>query len=215
MGIAIHGEGERLRYEARRKLFLAQMLIQIDQSRIIQDGPAHRAHFEEILNEGLWKHTKQIHDLTVGYRIGRDGYNIEYTSRPATDDMRWDFRSTFLEKARRSPDHLAGCPLLQLPFQAVGDAHQLRDRRRVPPCGGKCPLERHAPGDQRVGPVEDDPQGHQQSRRDRRHHRGHVHRQRQRCPDRSAGSAGFLRRHALRLAQRHRHPHRRSPAAAR
>ena len=98
MGIAIHGEGERLRYEARRKLCLAQMLIQIDQSRIIQDGPAHRTHFEEILNEGLWKHTKQIHDLTVGYRIGRDGFNIEYTSRPGADDMRWDFRSTFLEK---------------------------------------------------------------------------------------------------------------------
>ncbi|MCK9997423.1 MAG: hypothetical protein KAH56_14205, partial [Candidatus Krumholzibacteria bacterium] len=49
MGIAIHGEGERLRYEARRKLYLAQMLIQIDQSRIIQDGPDHRAQFEEIL----------------------------------------------------------------------------------------------------------------------------------------------------------------------
>ena len=104
MGIAIHGEGERLRYEARRKLCLAQMLIQIDQSRIIQDGPAHKAQFEEILNEDLWKYTKQIHDLTVGYHISEDGQNIKYTSRPEDGDMHWDFRSTFIEKAsgRRS-----------------------------------------------------------------------------------------------------------------
>jgi len=99
LGIAIHGEGERLRYEARRKLCLAQMLIQIDQSRSIQDGPEHKAQFEEILNRGLWSHTKQIHDLTVGYRLSPDGNNIEYSSRPGEGDMRWDFRSTFIEKA--------------------------------------------------------------------------------------------------------------------
>ncbi len=104
MGIAIHGEGERLRYEARRKLCLAQMLIQIDQSRIIQDGPAHKSQFEEILNEDIWKHTKQIHDLTVGYHISEDGQNIKYTSRPEDGDQHWDFRSTFIEKksGRRS-----------------------------------------------------------------------------------------------------------------
>jgi hypothetical protein len=104
MGIAIHGEGERLRYEARRKLCLSQLLIQIDQSRIIQDGPAHKAQFEEILNDNLWRNTKQIHDLTVGYHISEDGHNINYTSRPGDGDMRWDFRSTFIEKVsgRRS-----------------------------------------------------------------------------------------------------------------
>ena len=107
MGIAIHGEGERLRYEARRKLCLAQMLLQIDQSRVIQDGPAHRAHFEEILNDGLWRHTKQIHDLTVGYHISEDGRNINYTSRPEDGDMHWDFRSTFIEKH-------SGCRLIAL-----------------------------------------------------------------------------------------------------
>jgi hypothetical protein len=104
MGIAIHGDGERLRYEARRKLCLAQMLIQIDQSRIIQDGPVHKVHFEEILNEGLWQHTKQIHDLTIGYRISEDGFNIDFSSRPIAGDQRWDFRSTYVEKSsgRRS-----------------------------------------------------------------------------------------------------------------
>lgn len=100
MGISIHGAGERVRFEARRKLCLAQLLLQIEQSRNIQDGHLHKSLFEDILNEGLWSHTKQIHDLTVGYRLGPDGAHIEYTSRPAPGDMRWNFRSTFVEKAQ-------------------------------------------------------------------------------------------------------------------
>ncbi len=88
----------RRAFEARRKLFLSQTLLHIDQSRLIQDGPRHRSHFEEILNRGLWQYTTQIHDLTVGYRLGADGHTIEYSSRPMKDDTRWDFRSTFLEK---------------------------------------------------------------------------------------------------------------------
>jgi len=98
MGISIHGKSERVRYEARRKLCLAQLLLQIDQARSIQDGPRHKAMLEEILNEGLWRHTRQIHDLTVGYRISDDRTQMEYTSRPEPGDQRWDFRSTFVEK---------------------------------------------------------------------------------------------------------------------
>lgn len=97
MGLAFYGEGERLRYEARRKLYLAQLLLRIDQSRQVQDGPAHRADFENLLNEGIWKHTKQIHDIAIGYRISPDGDSIQYTSRPGEGDKRWDFRSTFVE----------------------------------------------------------------------------------------------------------------------
>ena len=96
--ISFDGGNPRRAYEARRKLFLSQTLLHIDQSRLIQDGPRHRSHFEEILNRGLWQYTTQIHDLTVGYRLGADGNTIEYSSRPRKNDMRWDFRSTFLEK---------------------------------------------------------------------------------------------------------------------
>jgi hypothetical protein len=100
MGISIHGDNERLRYEARRKLALSQYLLQIDQSRSIQDGPRHKAHFEELLNEGLWRHTKQIHDVQIGYHLGADGKQINYTTRPGRGDMIWDFRSTYVEKQR-------------------------------------------------------------------------------------------------------------------
>jgi len=98
MGISIHAEGRRVRYEARRKLYLGLMLLQVDQARSIQDGPQHLAKFEEVLNEGLWRHTKQIHDLKIGYRLEPDGDRIEYTTRPNEGDMVWDFKSTFVEK---------------------------------------------------------------------------------------------------------------------
>lgn len=98
MGISIHGASERVRFEARRKLCLGQLLLQIEQAPNIQDGHLHKSLFEDILNEGLWRHTKQIHDLTVGFRLAQGGAHVEYSSRPATGDMRWNFRSTFIEK---------------------------------------------------------------------------------------------------------------------
>jgi hypothetical protein len=98
LGMAFHGPSEKVRYEARRKLFLAQTLLHIDQSRTIQDGPRHRAHFEQLLNDGLWQYTRQIHDLHIGYRISPDGHSMQYTTRPGEGDQRWDFRSTFVEK---------------------------------------------------------------------------------------------------------------------
>ena len=100
MGISIHGNDERLRYEARRKLALAQYLLQIDQSRSIQYGAVHKSHFEEILNEGLWRFTKQIHDVQVGFHLDDDGRTMHYSTRPEPGDTRWDFRSTFVEKER-------------------------------------------------------------------------------------------------------------------
>ncbi|MCB1185112.1 hypothetical protein KDM41_16945 [bacterium] len=100
LGISIHGDSPLLRYEARRKLALALYLLQIDQSRSIQDGDRHKSTFEQMLNEGLWRHSKQIHDLRVGYRMDDDGTSIRYTLRPGPDDMVWDFRSTFVEKTR-------------------------------------------------------------------------------------------------------------------
>jgi hypothetical protein len=98
MGMTFHGDSERIRYEARRKLFLAEALLHIDQSRTIQEGPRHRTHFEQLLNDGLWKHTQQIHDLQIGFHINPDGHTIQYTTRPTEKDQIWDFRSTFVQK---------------------------------------------------------------------------------------------------------------------
>jgi hypothetical protein len=88
----------RVRYEAQRKLALAQLLLDIDHSRHIQEGPRHKAYFEELLQEALWRHTRQVHELVVGYHIGEDGDSVRYTSRPGKNDQLWRFQSIFLEK---------------------------------------------------------------------------------------------------------------------
>ncbi len=98
MGLSFYGDSERVRYEARRKLYLAQMLLQIDHTRDIQDGPAHMSYFENLLNEGIWKYTKQIHDMSIGFSLSDDGDHIRYSSQPGPHDQRWQFRSTFIEK---------------------------------------------------------------------------------------------------------------------
>jgi hypothetical protein len=91
-------DSPRLRYEAQRKICLARLLLDIEYSRHIQDGPLHKATLEDILQEALWRHTRQVHELEIGFRIRDDGETIEYTSRPGPDDQRWTFHSVFLEK---------------------------------------------------------------------------------------------------------------------
>ena len=89
----------RVRYEAQRKLYLAKLLIDIENSRQIQDGPKHRAYFERLLQDALWKHVRQRTDLEIGFHMDdTDGDTIRYTSRPGPDDQRWTFHSQFLEK---------------------------------------------------------------------------------------------------------------------
>ena len=137
--ISFDPSNSRSAFEARRKLFMSLTLLHIDQSRLIQDGPRHRSHFEEVLNRGLWQHTTQIHDLTVGYRLGADGSSINYTSRPREGDMRWDFRSTFLEK--RHDNRTIGIDVFYyncrfklavapLGFEVVDGSHRVSEKTR-------------------------------------------------------------------------------------
>ncbi|MCP4574636.1 MAG: hypothetical protein GY838_19985 [bacterium] len=98
LGLTFEGASDRECYEARRKLCLAQLLLRIDQSRLVQDGLRHLRFLEGLLGEGLWRHTRQVNELTVGYHLAEDRHHISYTSRPREGDQRWEFRSTFLEK---------------------------------------------------------------------------------------------------------------------
>lgn len=98
IALSLRADQPRLAYEARRKLFLGQTLLQIDQSRHVQDGQQHLAHLEHVLNEGLWRFTSQVHDLEIGFRISADGQEIVYSARPGPGDQRWHFRSTFVQR---------------------------------------------------------------------------------------------------------------------
>jgi hypothetical protein len=132
LALAFEGESERERYEARRKLCLAQLLLRIDQSRPVQDGPRHLKVFERMLNEGLWRHTRQLHELTVGFRLSEDGHGITYSSRPRKGDQRWGFHSTFLEK--RHGDRLVSLDVLY---------HSCRFKRSVTPVSFEIVDGRH------------------------------------------------------------------------
>ena len=60
LGLTFEGETPRARYEARRKLCLANLLFTVDHCRSVRDGPRHRQWFESLLEEHLWR------DLKVG-----------------------------------------------------------------------------------------------------------------------------------------------------
>lgn len=92
------GGDPRRRFEAQRKLYLANLLLDIDHSRPIQDGPLHLAYFQELLDRAVWRYRQQVHQVDIGYRLGADGESVRYSSRPAPNDQVFTFRSSFLER---------------------------------------------------------------------------------------------------------------------
>jgi hypothetical protein len=97
LSLAFTAGDRRTSFEALRKIQLANLLMDIDHSRHIQDGPLHLAYFEELLERELWCYRKQSYGLNIGFRIGDDGETIHYTNRPRPDDQIWRFNSAFLE----------------------------------------------------------------------------------------------------------------------
>jgi len=97
MGLALGTTDGRLRFEALRKIHLASLLLDIDHSRHVQDGPLHLTYFQELLDRGLWRHKTQQYPVEIGFHIGDDGETIRYTNRPQPGDQVWHFDSAFLE----------------------------------------------------------------------------------------------------------------------
>jgi hypothetical protein len=56
-------------FEVQRKLYLAKLLIQIDHTRVIQDGPRHRRYLLELLDRELWRHVVEQHDNELCYDL--------------------------------------------------------------------------------------------------------------------------------------------------
>jgi hypothetical protein len=139
MGLIFDGRSDRIRFEAQRKLLLAQLLLDIEHSRHIQDGPRHKNYFEELLRDSIWRHTRQVHDMEIGYRISDDGQTIEYTSRPSEADQRWRFQSIFLER-RGGPESISldvlyySCrfkrTVFPVSFEVIDGRHRVLERVR-------------------------------------------------------------------------------------
>jgi len=89
-------EDTRVRFEAQRKLYLAKLLLDIDQSRHVQDGPAHKRHFEALLRQGMWEHAKDTNKVEIGFEMDADGETIHYNLDPRPGQQRWEFNSIFV-----------------------------------------------------------------------------------------------------------------------
>lgn len=57
----------RVRFEAQRKLYLTKLLIQIEHTRMIQDGPRHRAYLIELLERELFSHVTDVRNEVASY----------------------------------------------------------------------------------------------------------------------------------------------------
>jgi len=89
-------EDPRIRYEAQRKLYLAKLLLDIEQSRQVQDGPEHKKHFERLLRRGLWEYSRDTNKVEIGFEIDDDGDRIRYNLEPRPGQQRWTFNSIFV-----------------------------------------------------------------------------------------------------------------------
>jgi hypothetical protein len=57
----------RVRFEAQRKLYLTKLFIQIEHTRMIQDGPRHRAYLIELLERELFGHVVDVRNEVASY----------------------------------------------------------------------------------------------------------------------------------------------------
>ena len=57
----------RIRFEAQRKLYLTKLLIQIEHTRMVQDGPRHRRYLIELLDKELWSYVTDVRDEVAHY----------------------------------------------------------------------------------------------------------------------------------------------------
>lgn len=139
LAMVFTGADPRRRFEAQRKLYLANLLLDIDQSRPIQDGPLHLAHVERVLDNVLWRHRQQIHEVEIGFRLDDDGRRVRYSSRPRSGDERFRFYSSFLERRdhrrRTSLDILySNCrfklAVLPVGSQVVDGRHEVHEAPR-------------------------------------------------------------------------------------
>ncbi len=108
----------RRTFEARRKLYLTKLLIQIDHTRRIQEGPRHKRFLLSLLDRGLWAYVRETREVEVSYVIDEDGVHLE-EARGRQEGYHW-----FRFKTRRVVRDLPGGPY-DLPIYHVSARFKL------------------------------------------------------------------------------------------
>jgi hypothetical protein len=98
MGLAFTGNGGRLAYEARRKLYLSDLFFDVAHTRAIQRGDDHRDFFADRMGQGILRRTVAERDVDVAFNIASDGQSIQYEiGRPLPNQEVWRFRVREME----------------------------------------------------------------------------------------------------------------------
>jgi len=89
------GDGEskrRRQFEAQRKLYLAKLLLQVENTRMVQDGPRHKRYLLELLDREVWSHVVETRDWEACYLRGDNGGSrlIDARYAPAGSEC-WSF----------------------------------------------------------------------------------------------------------------------------
>jgi hypothetical protein len=85
----------RIRFEAQRKLYLTKLLIQIEHTRVVQDGPRHRRYLIELLDRELWAFVTDTRDEVAAYTLDPE----QDVSRNGDDLESWNFRVRRVQRA--------------------------------------------------------------------------------------------------------------------
>jgi hypothetical protein len=80
----------RVRFEAQRKLYLTKLLIQIEHTRMIQDGPRHRDYLIELLEGELFSRVEEVRNEIASYAPDPEVDLVGGKGGPAEET--WGFR---------------------------------------------------------------------------------------------------------------------------
>lgn len=80
----------RVRFEAQRKLYLTKLLLQIEHTRMIQDGPRHRNYLIELLERELFSHVTDVRQELASYAPDPDVDLVGGRGAPAEET--WGFK---------------------------------------------------------------------------------------------------------------------------
>ncbi len=93
MALAFSGDGRRLAFEARRKLYLAKLFFDVAHTRAIQRGEEHRRFFADKMERAILHHTVEEREIDVAFNIASDGVSIDYEiGRASPNQEVWRFR---------------------------------------------------------------------------------------------------------------------------
>jgi hypothetical protein len=70
-----NSRSRRRRFEVQRKLYLTKLLLHIDNTRLVQDGPRHRRYLLELIDKELWAYVAQTREEVAEYETGADEPN--------------------------------------------------------------------------------------------------------------------------------------------